>query len=76
MTMADPRAPLPEQMYLDLRLLLTEADPDDDLSCWLCHRQDVEWQVTLKLDGRTIGVGIHERCRLALVRRMPKPPGA
>jgi hypothetical protein len=71
MTMADP---MPDTERLDLSLLLTRANAEDELTCWLCHGPRCEWETTLRLGGHTIGVGIHETCRRRVTARSrPKP---
>lgn len=65
MTMADP---LPVEQTLTLNLELTRANDADELTCLFCWGPKVEWEAMLRLDGRILGVGIHESCRARLDR--------
>lgn len=45
------------------------VNDDATLTCLYCWRENCEWSVMLKGDGRTIVSGLHERCALRQLKR-------
>lgn len=59
----------PESIKLVVELKLERADPEEGLTCLFCWGGSCEWDTTLRLNGRTITVGVHEVCRERLETR-------
>lgn len=54
--------PEPARTEFTATFAVVPADQSEGLTCFLCWGPRVEWHTTLRLGGRTMGVGVHECC--------------